>query len=136
MIKNFKKLYLEENLCFRDFMVYLLLPFNCFFTFNISIIQFCYFSFFQLVGKRSTERTQSNQTVKEIRNKVEPFIPTHEWQDVKEGQPIRHQVFMCEWICRQVNLKLDWSAMNQKMVKLQMVKHYQVIESGLEREKV
>ena len=77
-------------------MVYLLLPFNCFFTFNISIIQFCYFSFFQLVGKRSAERTESNQTVKEIRNKVEPFIPTYEWQDVKEGQPIRHQVFMCK----------------------------------------
>ena len=31
---------------------------------------------------------QSNQTVKEMRNKAEPFIPTHEWQDVEEGQPI------------------------------------------------
>ena len=26
--------------------------------------------------------------MKEIRNKEEPFIPTYEWQDVEEGQPI------------------------------------------------
>ena len=26
--------------------------------------------------------------MKEIRNKVEPFFPAYEWQDVEEGQPI------------------------------------------------
>ena len=26
--------------------------------------------------------------MKEVRNKGEPFIPTYEWQDVEEGQPI------------------------------------------------
>ena len=79
---------MEENLCFRDFMVYLLLPFYNFFAFNISIIKFCYFSFFHLVGKQSVERKQSNQIVKEIKNKDEPFIPTYEWKDVEDGQPI------------------------------------------------
>ena len=69
-------------------MVYLLLPFYHFFTFNISIIKFCYFSFFHLVGKQSVERRQSNQNMKEIRNKAEPFIRTYEWQDVEEGQLI------------------------------------------------
>ena len=70
-------------------MVYLLYLFIIIFlTFNISIITFCYFSFFHLVGKQLVERTQSNQTVKEIRIKAEPFIPTYEWQDVEEGQPI------------------------------------------------
>ena len=69
-------------------MMYLLLHIYHFFTFNISITKFCYFSFFRLVGKQSVERTQSNQTVKEIRNKAEPFIPTYEWQDVEEVQPI------------------------------------------------
>ena len=62
--------------------------FYYFFTFNISIIKFYYFSFFHLVGKRSVERTQSNQTVKVKRNKEEPFVPTYERQDAKEGQPI------------------------------------------------
>ena len=37
------------------------------------------FHFFYLIGKQSVERTQSNQTVKEIRNKAEVFIPTYEW---------------------------------------------------------
>ena len=65
------------------------IPFYQFFlTFNISVIKFCYFSFFHLVGKQLVERTQSNQTVKEIRIKAESFIPTYEWQDVEEGQPI------------------------------------------------
>ena len=62
--------------------------FLSFFTFNVSIIKFCYFSFFHLVGKQSVERTQSNETVKEIRNKAKLFIPTYEWQDVEEGPPI------------------------------------------------
>ena len=88
MIKKLKKLYSEENPCFRNFKVYLLLPFYHFFTFNISIIKFCYFSFFHLVDKQSVERTQGDQAVKEIRNKGEPFIATYEWQDVEEGQPI------------------------------------------------
>ena len=69
-------------------MLYLMLPFYHFFTFNISIIKFCYFRFFHLVFKQSVERTQSNQTVKEVRNKVEAFAPTYEWQDVEQGQPI------------------------------------------------
>ena len=33
-----------------------------------------------------------------------------------------------------MKLIVDWSAMNQKRVKLQKLKHYQVMESGLERE--
>ena len=90
---------MEENLCFRDFMVYLLLLFIIFLKFNISVIKFCYFSFFHLVGKRSVERTQSNQTMIEIRNKAEPFIPTYEWHDVKEAQPIP------PGICVRVNLQ-------------------------------
>ena len=68
--------------------MYLLLSFYHCFTFNISVIKLFYFSFFHLVGQQSVERTQSNQAVKEIRNKGEPFIPTNEWRDVKEGQPI------------------------------------------------
>ena len=59
--------------------------FIIFFTFNVSIIKFCYFSFFRLVGKQSIEKTQSNQFVKEIRNKTESFMPTYEWEDVEEG---------------------------------------------------
>ena len=115
-------------------MLYLMLPFYHFFTFNISIIKFCYFRFFHLVFKQSVERTQSNQTVKEVRNKVEAFR-SHIWMArcrARSAYPTRSLCANEFW--RQVKLNLDWSAMNQKWVKLQMVKHYQVIESDLERE--
>ena len=123
---------MEENLCVRDFKVYLLLPFYHFFTFNISIIKFFYFSSFHLVGKRSVERTQSNQTVKEIRNKAEPFIPTNEWQDVEEGQPIPPSLYV------RVNLQTGKTEgrleRNESKNSKAANGKYQVIESGLERE--
>ena len=70
--------------------------------------------------------------MKEIRNKAEPFIPSYEWQKVEEGKPIPPGLYV-RMNLQQLKLKLDLSAMNQKRLKLQMVKHH-FIDRGLERE--